>query len=527
MSSNIWTRVTEFFKKKWGARTKTILASKLRQAKTASEIRDSLRMQAKSADFPIKQVPALLVQLRESGWSPIEIEKVRAYSDFFSGASQVGYRRVLEHDLAKNDYVMFMTACTFCYLSDRFAEAAVLLDSFEPDTDPTTDWREYLPFAGFVNSVAGRDINITLAYFDRALKGGLFSPALACNAHPIYFEVGDFEKCRLIRELVQKECPSDPEAIYALACADLARNYYPEGFRLMESRYRIPALERTLKISLLKKERWEGQDLVGKRLLVHGEQGLGDMVMMSRYLPFLRNFGAELLMDGRAEAASLIEHNFPYCKYLPGDVQAQVQEPFDMWVGSMSLPHYLNTTAFNVPYSEGYLTVPPEHQEYWHARIEKYLKIGRLKVGIAWSGNPGHRADRRRSIPFELVQPLISRNNEVLFFSLQTKIPNGQPSNLIEIADELLTMADTAAVINEMDLIVSVDTSAIHLAGALGRHAWLLLPYRYEWRWGLYGDTNPWYECVRVWRQPKMGAWDELLEQVSQALSELNLKVGV
>jgi hypothetical protein len=520
MSWSVRTALNGWLKSKSSAENGVALTVPASDSRLAKDLRETLRAQAKSPNFFLQQIPSLLEKLRASGWSPLEIEKVLAYADYYSGADERGYVRVMQHGLAASDYTMFMTSCAYCTLADRFAEGGALLDVFQPHEDPSTDWCEYLAFAGQMHSAAGKPLAGTLAYFDKALDGGLFSPSLAISAYPTYFEAGRNEQCRLTRELIQRFCADDPEAICAVAYVELVRSYYPEGFRLMEARYAMPALKRTLKVSLLEKPRWEHQNLVGKRFLVHGEQGLGDLVMMARYLPLLRELGADLMMDGRAEAQSLMAHNFSYCKFIAGDVQSPIAEPFDYWTGCMSLPYHFNTTAFNVPCVDGYLTVPSEQEAYWRPRVRSLAGEATLRVGLTWSGNPGHKADRRRSMSFDSMRSLVQKHPGIRFYSLQTHVPAGHPANVIDIADELLTLADTAAVIAEMDLVISVDTSAIHVAGALGRPAWLLLPYRYEWRWGLEGQTNPWYSSVHVWRQGQPGAWPELLDTVSQALQD-------
>lgn len=498
------------------------LVGQVRDARSASDLREVLRLQVKSTDFFAQQLPALLMELNSLNWSALEVEKVLAYVDFFSGANARGYHRVVQNSLVRRDYLLFMTSCVYCSLADRFVEAATLLDMFQPHEDPSTDWAEYLAYAGFINFAAGRSADLSLAYFDQALEAEYFSPSLAVNAYAIYFEAGRLAECEKLKALIQRNCPNDSEAICALASVELARSYYAEGFRLMEARYRLPDLARFINISLLQKPRWDRQNLSAKRLLVHGEQGLGDMIMMARYLPLLSEQGLELVIDGRAEACSLMTHNFPYCKFIVGNIQSPIDEPFDCWTGVMSLPYYFNTTAFNAPAVGGYLTAPVEQAAYWGQRVLGLASDVNLRVGLTWSGNPGHRADKRRSMPFELMCSLVQKHPGIRFFSLQTHVPAGHPVNVVDIADELLTMADTAAVMGEMDLVISVDTSAIHLAGALGRPAWLLLPHRYEWRWGLEGEANAWYNSVRVFRQGRPGAWSELLAKVDAELQLLS-----
>ena len=135
------------------------------------------------------------------------------------------------------------------------------------------------------------------------------------------------------------------------------------------------------------------------------------------------------------------------------------------------------------------------------------------RIGLAWSGNPTHRADRRRSIPFGHIARVVRDHPLLRFFALQTSVPDSCPANLVNVSEEMVTLADTAALIAEMDLVITVDTSIVHIAGALGKTAWLLLPHRYEWRWSLAGETNNWYASVRVIRQQRIGDWDSVLEE--------------
>ena len=518
----LWRRIASTGSGDGGPQTAANLLVQARLSNTAKDLREALREPAGQPDFMSQQLPKLLEGLRALRWPELEVEKLLTYADFYSGANARAYQRVVQQSLARDDYTLFMTACAYCYLADRFEEGAVLLDMFQPDADPSTDWAEYLAYAAYIYFAAGRPIEQSLVCIDRAVQGfNYFSPLLVVNAYAIYFEAGRLAECDALNAWMHNNCPDDPGAVYAKACIELARGYYPEGFRLMEARYRMPQLDRFINASLLQKPRWEQQSLHGKRLLVHGEQGLGDLIMMARYLPLLREQGAQLVLDMRAEAVSLFQHNFPWCTFIVGDLKNPITEPFDYWTGIMSLPHHFQSTTENLPSKEGYLSAPEEQSAYWKSRIHALPGSSGLRVGIAWSGNPGHRADKRRSMPFALMSDLVRKHPDIQFFPLQTQAPPGRPSNMVDLADELLTMADTAAVISGMDLVISVDTSAIHVAGALGRTAWLLLPYRYEWRWGLEGNSNAWYDSVRVLRQRQAGAWPELLDRVDLALQDL------
>jgi hypothetical protein len=330
------------------------------------------------------------------------------------------------------------------------------------------------------------------------------------NAYLAYFEAGNHARVAQLHQLAHERYLDDPEVLFALACVELARDYYPEGFRLAEARYRMPEAPASINSSLLSSPRWQGEPLTGKRLLVHGEQGLGDIVMMARYLPLLRAQDAHVVVDCREAAIPLLQHNFPDCEIIPGDVQTPLHIDFDCWTGAMSLPFHFATTRDTAPAKSGYLSAPPEQAAYWHARVDELAK-GIAKIGIAWSGYSGHRADKRRSIGFERMVRCLRAYPLIDFFPLQTNVPSSCPVNLHDTSEEMMTLADTAALIAEMDLVITVDTSVVHIAGALGKRTWLLLPYRYEWRWSLTGEKNNWYDSVRVLRQEAHGDWDSLL----------------
>jgi hypothetical protein len=219
-------------------------------------------------------------------------------------------------------------------------------------------------------------------------------------------------------------------------------------------------------------------------------------------------------MEVQPEALRLLQYNFPAIPMVPREHGHLPPLAFNRWTGSMSLPYLLGSEPGRIPGTAGYLSVPPDSRDYWAQRVSALASTDFPRIGFAWSGNPNHRSDRRRSIPFALVMDLLDGRSAPCFFALQTAVPIPCPPALIDVSDELITLADTAALIAEMDLIITVDTSIVHLAGALGRPTWLLLPYRYEWRWGLEGEKNNWYDTVCILRQETHGDWDGLLKEV-------------
>lgn len=478
----------------------------------ASALRELLKTHlANGASFPVTE---LFARAEKAAWTVVELQKLHAYVEFFSGDSAAGYRRVMANHLAETDFDLFMTTAVHCYLFDRYEEGYELLKQFRPDEAVSLDLLQFLAFAGYITFAAGKNIIDAIAYFDKALDQGLHSPLLAVNAYPIYFEAGRHDRVRQLREIIQRHYADDPEAIFAVACVELCRDYYPEGFRLAESRYQMPEVGRSINPTLLGKRRWHGEDIRSKTVLVHGEQGYGDVVMMARYLPMLQEAGAKVIIDCREAAVSLLEFNYPRCEVVVGDQRTALPVQFDYWTGVMSLPYHFSTTAESVPMTAGYLEAPPEQRAYWQKRVSDLAPGDGARIGLAWSGNPSHRADKRRSVAFSIVEQHLRAWAQTQFFALQISVPSQRPSNLADLSEEMVTLADTAALIAHMDLVITVDTSIVHIAGAMGKPTWLLLPKRYEWRWGLEGETNNWYDSVSILRQRTHGDWAQLLEDV-------------
>jgi hypothetical protein len=475
----------------------------------AAPLRDALR-QSLAGDERLSVV-ALLSAAREAGWPAIEVERLAAYADFYSGEVARGYERVIQAGLASTDYAMFSTACAYCYDYDRFEEGYALLRQFRPAEATDLDPVRFAAYAGYLALCGGGGVDEACSYFDPVLVGEPGDAMFAVNAYAAYFEAGRHEQVRKIRRLMAEHHANDPEAIYAMACVELARDYYPEGFRLAEARYRMPEVARSLRPELFGKPRWQGEPLAGRRLLVLGEQGLGDIVMMARYLPLLVARAREVIVDCQLPAVPLLAANFPGCRFHSSENGGPTAVDCDCWIGMMSLPRWFDTTAETVPATAGYLVAPAEQAEYWHRRCRELARPRAPRVGLAWSGNPRHRADRRRSLAWSQIEGFVRQSDGMDFFAMQTSVPTAPPPNLIDVSEEMLTLADTAALVAEMDLVITVDTSVVHIAGALGKETWLLLPHRYEWRWSLAGERNNWYDSVRVFRLERCGVWDSLL----------------
>lgn len=468
--------------------------------------------QTGSAEGKLPDLGVLQREAARKGWDVESINKMSIYHDLYGDQIERGYRRVVAEHRAQTDYKVMMVAVARCYSCRKYAEAMELFLQFERSLLPDGEVCEYYGQGIALIVASRRDISEARNYADVVMVSGERSLFFAINAFFVYFELGDHERVRELYEYLVTNQSNNPHALQALGWVELARGYYGEGFRLLEARMALKDLVEIMPESVLPKERWNGVVTPGLRLLVVEEQGIGDTIMMARYLAELKSRGIDVIFAGRELVVSLLEENFPTIEYFIRNKTDFSNVEFQCWTPMMSLPFYLNTTVENVPGKSGYLAAPADQKKYWKGRVT--AGKGRLRVGIAWSGNPHHKFDKRRSLRFEDISSRISSLQEIDFFALQTAVPDIMPGNLHAMSDEFTTFADTAALIEMMDIVVSVDTSVIHLSGALGKKSLLMLPFRYEWRWGLDGPNNAWYDSVKVIRQVRHADWTEVLDFV-------------
>jgi tetratricopeptide (TPR) repeat protein len=258
---------------------------------------------------------------------------------------------------------------------------------------------------------------------------------------------------------------------------------------------------------------WRGEAMSGRTLLVTAEQGFGDTIQFARYLPMLAALGFDVVL----ECAE------PLVPLLGGLARCVVKNhagraiEHDVWVDQMSLPGLFDTTIESIPSAAGYIMPDPLKSAAWRRR----LPAGRL-IGLVWAGNPAHSNDRGRSLPRGAYRHLQAPEG-ARFVSLQCgprRDEAGDVAGLIDVAGELTDFAETAAVLACLDLVITVDTAVAHLAGALGRPTWLLLPFAPDWRWlPSRRDDSPWYASVQPLRQSHPGEWATPLRRVAAALA--------
>ena len=320
--------------------------------------------------------------------------------------------------------------------------------------------------------------------------------------------------------LYERELPKRPSvgahAHYGHALLTAGR--LPEGFAHYEFRWlQDPLL--SLRPSY-RKPLWAGQDLRGKTILLRSEQGIVDFIQFIRYAPQVKALGGTVLLQLRKNIRELAQ-SFPGIdRILDG---GEPVPEFDYYIHLMSLPRVFDTDLASIPAEVPYLRAEPQRIDRWTERFRGGLS---LKVGLVWAGDPGHLRDRYRSIPLAQLAPLW-RVDGVRIFSLQkgaqaaeaSAASAGQP--MVDLGADLRDFADTAAVISLLDLVICVDTSVAHLAGALGKPAWVLVPTPADWRWMEGREDSPWYPTMRLFRQVRPGEWDDVIQRVAAALEDL------
>ena len=312
---------------------------------------------------------------------------------------------------------------------------------------------------------------------------------------------------------IQKD---NPDIHFMESLALLTVGDYQRGFEKYEARWRRTGMPEPKSRS---RPLWLGDyPLNRKTVLLHAEQGLGDTIQFARYVPQLAANGANVILEVQPELTALMSR-------LEGasTVIAHGATPplYDVHCPLGTLPLALRTEPSTVPAPIPYLSADDEHLAKWSDRLGA---LARPRIALAWAGNASHLNDRNRSMVFVRLAPLFAV--PARFISIQRDVPADDAALLAaeprvaNIGSDLDNFADTAAVIALCDLVIAVDTAVVHLAGAMGRPVWVMLPFTPDWRWTLDGDSTPWYPTARLFRQTSLGDWDGVIEKVAAALRQ-------
>ena len=330
--------------------------------------------------------------------------------------------------------------------------------------------------------------------------------------------MGDHNGAITCYELALARQPRTPTIEFNLSLEYLAGGDLLRGFAAYESRWRTQTFAG--KCPAYSQPQWQGEDITGRTILVHSEQGLGDTLQFVRFAPLVAKRGARVILRIQSLLIDLL-------KDTPGAAQVLSNEddptpPFDVHIPMMSLPAALGTTLETIPPP---LVYPPELDPSAKA-VAHHIEAPGLRVGLVWSGNPEHLRDRHRSLPLTTLASLFALDG-VTFYSLQKGPSAAQLDQIpihqrpVDLAPYLTNFTHTAEAIRHLDLILTVDTAVCHLAGTLGTPVWILLPHVADWRWLRNRTDNPWYPQARLFRQSTGGRWDNVVEHVHDELAAL------
>jgi tetratricopeptide (TPR) repeat protein len=400
----------------------------------------------------------------------------------------------------------------------RFDEA--LTDNMRAyDLDPTS--ADTCNNLGNVLRALGRNEE-AISWFDRSLKLRPDFADTLTNRATALGELRHFDEAITTYHRVLAIDPNHIIAAWNLAGLQLTTGDFKAGWaRREEVRWKLPSL--APHYPKLARPMWLGAEpIAGKTLLVISDEGLGDAIQFVRYVPMLAALGARVILAAQDALHPLLAGFTGISEYLTASTD-WTSLTFDFHCSIYSLPLVFGTEIDSIPAEIPYIPAPsPDRIQKWEQRLGSH---DRLRVGLVWSGNPKHLNDHNRSLPLRMLLPIL--NCDATFVSLQKDLrPDDKKTlserpDIIDLTSHLTDFAETAALMSCLDLVITVDTSAAHLSGALGRPTWILLPYPAEYRWLLDRDDSPWYPTMRLFRQTETRDYASVIERVRNELLAL------
>lgn len=321
------------------------------------------------------------------------------------------------------------------------------------------------------------------------------------------------------------EIEDKPQYHVDLAYAYHLKGEMKKGWKEYEHRLSYFPQLKTARETYDENKRWTDQEVSGKKLFVYSEQGLGDLIQFSRFIPKLCELNPSSIVFKVPEG---MENLFEFgCSYI--SVTSKDVEDYDLHCSVVSLPHLLEVEDLGLPSSDLFKISQNKKID-----LSEYSDF--FKVGIVWAGNPQHPNDLNRSCPLRFFKPIEDVPN-VKLFSLQKDLRQrayphhpepidltygAKDMKIVGMSKTMENFEDTASIIRELDLVITVDTSVVHLAGTIGKETWTLLPFNPDWRWTIEGEQTEWYPNMRLFRQENPGDWDGLFERVKKELSKLS-----
>ncbi|OQX08253.1 MAG: hypothetical protein BWK80_48380 [Desulfobacteraceae bacterium IS3] len=362
-----------------------------------------------------------------------------------------------------------------------------------------------------------------LGRFDEAAESYDRALSLNPNFPDIYINIGNLERLKgnidKAAEYYRKAISLKPDYALAHLCLSivlLLRGDFENGWKAYQWRWESEPLRATKRNFPV--PQWDGSPLNGKRILLYSEQGMGDTIHFIRYVSSVKQLGGKIIVQCEKELIKMFSR-IPEIGLLIS--KEQIPPAFDVHCPLLSLPYLFGTKADTIPADLPYLSSSQKLIEKWR---EHFKGIREVKIGLVWAGGWRHPEDHYRSMPLSLFRPLIAVPN-TRFFSLQVGEraadlkQYGFEGKVVDLSLELSDFSETAAVISLSDVVITVDTAVAHLAGALAKPVWLLLPFAPDWRWLLHREDSLWYpKVMRLFRQERLGQWEPVINRVAAEL---------
>ncbi len=365
----------------------------------------------------------------------------------------------------------------------------------------------------------------TLGRYDEALEAGLKAVAgdpndaiAHANLSVLHYERGAPTDALISAERALRINPNMPGAHFGLAEALLLRGDLARGWEEYEWRFRMPGVPPLMPKNDI--PQWDGKPLESGRLMLIADQGFGDGIQFARYIPWVKERCAEVVVACSQELQPLI-------RQIPG-----ADSLFDRWEAAPAcaafiplsgLPRLHGTRVETIPWRGPYLKADPDKAARWKARLDQLVAPDHRRIGLVWAGRPTHKNDRNRSVALKDLAPLTDLPG-ITFVSLQKGPGQGQIGGyfgrapIVNLGPELETFAETLAVLDGLERVVTVDTSVGHLAGASGKDAFVMLPFAPDWRWLQERADTPWYPSLRLFRPPAPRDWAAVSAEVATHL---------
>lgn len=364
-----------------------------------------------------------------------------------------------------------------------------------------------------------------IAHLERALALDPRNAKAYCDLAATVNDLGELGRAMTLYQHALEIDPKLPIARFGLSILELTHGDFANGWINYEARKTARELHVRPRVSLAPP--WKGENLQGKRLLLYGEQGYGDMLQFVRFVPKLLEAGARIDLDLPPELIPLVRESRWPVEFV-SRVEAEY-ESYDYEAALLSIPLALQLQLQDLPLATAYLKSNQNKRDYWQ---DKLGSRRRPRIGLCWAGSATHKNDHNRSIAAEQFSRLcqgvaadfVSLQKDAYASELEDFAANG--IDLLDWSGEFFNFSETAALIDCLDLVVTVDTVIAHLAAGLGRWTWALIPYVPDWRWLERREDSPWYPSMRLFRQPGLGDWDSVVDQVGCELAAFASKLN-